>query len=290
LIPSGRDFPSRESANENDYPHSFSRKWNRFNLLSIQNMSAFNSFNGESDLGSRFPQTKSDPSGSRFLFRESASHERELKPTAGQSPDFLSKTTVVWIRHAIKEYNNGYGPAGSYAHDSPIKCDQIENAFKRGHDLILKYGVPNVVYVSPYLRTRQTMNLLTASVAPIAYIDRNVGEFLGHQGVYGEDGDCYPETLRCNPPKCRETMNELIFRCNLHLQSTLRLSYDMTPPLSGTIWVVTHGLVIRTIRKILCTNPFITDISDAQIDELDALVLQIPGSHPNILSSDHFSE
>ncbi len=69
---------------------------------------------------------------------------------------------TVWIRHADKLYNNEKGPFGCKQHDPGI----IENAETLCdidylvRFLVQKYGIPQHIFCSPFLRTRQTAELL----------------------------------------------------------------------------------------------------------------------------------
>ncbi len=142
---------------------------------------------------------------------------------------------LIFIRHAEKEYENGHGPAGCYQHDPHI-TQTAEELADRGHYLRTKYGRPEICFVSPYLRTRETLAGLEPNAS--VQIEPLLGEFLGNQ----RKTDVDPTTCQFALPPAGETMIQLRQRCRLFL--------DSVKEIEGIAWIVTHGLVISTIAKM----------------------------------------
>lgn len=157
-------------------------------------------------------------------------------------------TTIIWIRHGKKKWDNGKGPPDTYQHDPPILEDQESTIINRGKELIHKYGLPTRCICSPYLRTRQTAELLTKNCQIPIEISQDVSEYLGNQSLI--DGSNEPhvhrETMDFYPPPIKETIDDFRKRCHLHLKSLGVYSRTNT---NQIIWVITHGIVIKTIHN-----------------------------------------
>lgn len=171
--------------------------------------------------------------------------------------------TIVWIRHGLKQYDNNKGPPGCYQHDPDLISGQEEAAARVSEILTEKYGRPNLVLTSPYQRTRQTMHLLCGDRAFM--VDATIGEYLGHQKGTPL---VHPETLMDNLPVCGESMEDFVERAKKHLQ----IMCATRQMLGSTIWVITHGLFMQKISRLLKqggierTFPATTDF-----DEMDAI-------------------
>ena len=192
--------------------------------------------------------------------------------------------TIIWIRHAKKMYSNSKGPPGSYQHDPPLKPDQVLEIQSRAKELINLYGYPDKCYSSPYTRTRETTNILLSNIKEITplYILPEIGEFLGNQRYNDVDKtpNVHPVTMSHNPIDCGENINNFKNRCNNHL---LSLGLPDMAPTNEIIWIVTHGLVIRTICSILESYGINNEIKNGQIfDELSAVVLTQINKNSNL--------
>jgi len=169
-----------------------------------------------------------------------------------ESPRFPKMSRCfIWLRHAEKAYDNGKGPPGSYVHDPPLVEGQEELIKRRAQQLIAMGGYPTDVFISPYLRTRQTYEHLGVMVEPL--VDANVSEYLGHQDRHRPPhlGHCTPETLSFNPPRTRESLDEFTHRCGIHLRETLGITPHAYFDDHRVIWIVTHGFVMQTIARCL---------------------------------------
>ncbi len=175
----------------------------------------------------------------------------------------MSKT-IIWIRHGLKEYGNSKGPLGCYQHDSPLASNQEINIINKGKQLIEKYGIPELCISSPYKRTRDTANLLTKETNIPIEISNHVSEYLGNQ----KNNTLYiePHTADYNPPLV-ENFKDLITRCSIHL-SNIGVYDDVIK--SNVIWVVTHGVVIKTISNQL--NKIYRGAKLMEINELEAFI------------------
>lgn len=167
----------------------------------------------------------------------------------------------IWIRHAQKEYSNGKGPNGAKQHDSPIVSNfntvlDIEDVTK---NIIDKHDLPDMIIVSPFLRTRQTAECIIDYIEENfkkkidMVIDEDIHEYLGfyRPKLNEQFPDITNETIDLMNKKLAfgETQNELLLRVTKHLQKILQIK-------DKKVWVVTHGIVMSKIYEFLYNNKF----------------------------------
>jgi len=173
--------------------------------------------------------------------------------------------TIMWIRHGKKKYKNGKAIDGGREHDPGLinSVDEIHSLCK---NIKKKYGRPDVIITSPFLRTRQTADLIQTFFGcsiPI-YVDTDVTEFLGWVKPVGNlaDIDAITSTF-IKPLLGVENVTDVQRRVMKHLT---RLKRKIS---SGTtnIIVVTHGIVIKYIYKTITGNTI------SKIDELGGVTI-----------------
>lgn len=160
---------------------------------------------------------------------------------------------VIWIRHGNKLYCNGKAPEGYHQHDPPLREDAKEEIYKKVDSLIYKFGYPDKIICSPFLRTRQTVekmlekmyilnNKKTSDI--VIEIDADIGEYLGFQKPYFEEADIDKETASLSKSKVilGESLKSLNFRVKQHL-ARLNLFEEKTE----IIWVITHGIILNNV-------------------------------------------
>ena len=154
---------------------------------------------------------------------------------------------IIWFRHAEKSYNNGKAPRGEKQHDPGILND-INPINSLVDELITKYGYPDRIITSPFLRTRQTANVVKKrlqirhnKIIPIE-IDCTVMEYLGFCKNKKDYADIDSETEKHlgGPIKLDETLDSLMYRIKQHINQSL-----------NNIWVITHGIIMSYIYKEL---------------------------------------
>jgi broad specificity phosphatase PhoE len=167
----------------------------------------------------------------------------------------MSKNRTVWIRHAEKMYNNGFPVNGGKKHDPGIIVDKdvFLHVGMLVDELVITWGKPDRIIVSPFLRTRQTCSLICNSLAekykvsPKIEYDTDIGEYLGFckSNQLNEIADVENETrsLYSFPIKLRESLQDLNKRVYQHIKRIFTLEEN--------IWVVTHGIVISRVYSNL---------------------------------------
>lgn len=174
-----------------------------------------------------------------------------------------STISILWIRHGEKAYANCKGPNGCYQHDPGIIGD-TSIIKERGKQLVDLYGIPAHCIVSPYRRTRETASLLLSSIdikdRPEIRGDPSIAEYLGNQRPYLDDKKkisrkplVEPATAKFEIPEIEETEIQLRERCQKHLQyfQLDDIQKEAAPGAKIVIWVVTHGIVIDTLYRLL---------------------------------------
>tara|TARA_Y100000592_G_scaffold6395_1_gene9124 strand:- start:1301 stop:1846 length:546 start_codon:yes stop_codon:yes gene_type:complete len=153
--------------------------------------------------------------------------------------------SITWIRHARKKYKNKDN-LGEYKHDSPVidNCQKdIENLCVK---LILESKVPDKIICSPFLRARQTSNMITELLKlniPVE-IDTTISEYLGWIEPKGKIADVDAITKRYITPKLgEENLKDVQKRVNKHINNLKHLN-----PYQN-ILIITHGIIISKICK-----------------------------------------
>ena len=166
---------------------------------------------------------------------------------------------MLYIRHGQKSYCNG--KSLNYSLDPDLTEFGRLNAKNRFEYLLNKFGIPDVIITSPYLRTRETAQIAqnvileqTGQFIPIMY-DPLIGEYLGNQKNVPFVNGLRPETLQYNPVP-HETWDQFSQRVEDHVVSD---------KLSG--WYVTHGLFIQKISSKYGFNiPYPKELTGIYID------------------------
>lgn len=151
---------------------------------------------------------------------------------------------MLFIRHSVKEYTNGKSTA------YPLDPDLTEKGVVLAHDkfalLVEKYGVPNKIVTSPYLRTRRTAEIAqqviydTKGIVVDIVCDNYLSEYLNYDKYHNIklEEALKPETLEYNPmlPETRA-------------QHKKRM-YDVVSNYTPNVWLITHGFNVYTIALL----------------------------------------
>lgn len=150
---------------------------------------------------------------------------------------------IVYIRHAPKQFKNGQ--SATYSLDPPLIPGAQLQITTLAQRLISSYGTPDVILSSPFLRTRQTAEIMSTMCdekVPI-HCDMTVSEYLGNHAT--RKLDVHPTTKQFNPPH-PENFTDFRKRIKLHFTKLFTIDLPQNHPV---IWVITHGIVIQQIAK-----------------------------------------
>ena len=128
---------------------------------------------------------------------------------------------MLYVRHSKKSYKNG--ASKRFPLDPPLTDDGWRLAESRFRELVDRYGPPELIISSPYLRTRETAKIAQQAVlestgthVEINY-DPAIGEYLGNQTSISLEDGVTPETLALNPIP-HETLNQYRYRVGQHVR------------------------------------------------------------------------
>lgn len=176
---------------------------------------------------------------------------------------------MIYIRHGEKKYSNR--KSKTYPLDpelTEIGKKQVENKLIM---LLDKYGIPEKILTSPFLRTRETASIAQLMIlkekkvfVPIV-VEPQIGEYLGNQKNVCLLNEVRPDTYLYRPI-ASETLTKFSERVGTHVETTMSEN-------DGMIWHVTHGLFIQKVCKFYnvkikypkeCSGVY---INDTEIDE-----------------------
>jgi broad specificity phosphatase PhoE len=180
-----------------------------------------------------------------------------------KSSKLEDKNIYIWIRHGEKQYDNGKGKVGNYQHDCPLKEDINESIYTKVETLYRLYGFPSRIICSPFLRTRQTKDIMLIKLKEIdkrstesikIQYDTYISEFLGFQKPVGEIADIEPETASHFKSKILlgETLKNLNYRVKTHIRE-LNLLF---PSDYKVTWIITHGIILSNVYHNLSRKFF----------------------------------
>jgi len=188
----------------------------------------------------------------------------------------------IYIRHAKKAYSNGKAPRGQPQHDPPITNSSVDLIKKTSSDLIENFGIPKKIIMSPYLRIYQTVNELikqipnTQLICDNIFYDLNIAEYLGNQRGKIDLSDQTCEVFNTTEfPQPGESMFQLKSRVSTHLK-IMDICDNSNNTENKVTWIVTHGLIIKTIYDIVksYSNCNKNNINQFYPSELEYLIIK----------------
>lgn len=142
----------------------------------------------------------------------------------------------VFIRHGNDTTK------GDYLQDNSLNDNQeyINDIVNHTKDLINQYGMPDIVYCSPFHRARQTIHIMQQIFSPNVkiYVNSKLSRFFSKKEQLNPS--VKRKTLKYHPP-IYETGKEFKQRVD-HIIKHYKQD--------KIIWYITHYLVIKRIAKI----------------------------------------
>ena len=168
----------------------------------------------------------------------------------------------MFIRHSYREYRNGKSPDGKLQHDSPILPGYERGIISKFLYNFNKYGYPDKIICSPFLRTRETAKIIKHILPPNVeiIIDKGVEEYLGFQKPKGGIPDLDEETRKYTDCKLGiETFDDIKIRSQNY--------YEQIKNPDENILIITHGIFISQLAVYLKFK------TDNHIKELSGIVI-----------------
>lgn len=181
---------------------------------------------------------------------------------------------MLYIRHGEKLYGNnnhsqyllslpsvGSSDASTYSLDPGLTEKGKSNAKLRFYDLLQKFGPPERIISSPYLRARETALIAqqviydhTGIFVDIVH-DPLIGEYLGNQHHVDLSQAFHPDT-QIHHPVPPENKLQYKIRIKRHLKSS-----------QSNTWYISHGYTIQSIAFLRgCKIPYPTFLRGVHID------------------------
>lgn len=160
---------------------------------------------------------------------------------------------VIYIRHAEKEYSNNSAKINShYRLDPAITEKGIKESRKLCQKLIDMYGLPEIIYYSPFLRCRQTLGSFLEQLKEMNYDtsqiklipNSEITEYLGNQKILDWDFDVTEETKNLDRNSHPETYKTFSLRVENHYQKIKNNG-------NKQIWIITHGIILSKITQLI---------------------------------------
>jgi len=168
------------------------------------------------------------------------------------------KVDVLFIRHGQKEYRNGEATA-DYCLDPDLTVEGRNEAYRKFYRLCERFGTPERIVSSPYLRTRETAQIAQTAIADYVYnlestllqkgliperavrivipihYDTRISEYLGNHRHRDINKDLRPLTLIHNPVHGEN-----------YGQYSLRVREFVNSGVANG-WYISHGIVLQSV-------------------------------------------
>lgn len=169
----------------------------------------------------------------------------------------------IFIRHGQKHHNNN-ALDETYPFDSDITKLDENKARSQVTRLVETYGIPTVIYTSPYRRTIQTSewfvelieDIYPTEELPDIVVEPLLSEHFGSAHVpVIKLRYIHPETLALDPVIDNGSQG-LHRRAKMIVEMIDKLGEDQdVPDFDRPIWFVTHGTVIGAVSKRAGNRP-----------------------------------
>ncbi len=165
---------------------------------------------------------------------------------------------LIYIRHGDDRDDDP-----DHRHDRRLTDRGKRRASRLAKRLIKKYGHPEVVHVSPFRRTRETLQAMTERFTSpvIVHCDVRLAQYLSKKQQRAPDVS--PDTASAGAP-IFETSDEFDLRVKQHVEEMHRAGHHRS---SGAIWCITHTIVVQRVAGYFNVN------EPDDLDFLDHLVI-----------------
>lgn len=134
----------------------------------------------------------------------------------------------------------------TYRHDTQLTVRGQELARQKGDRLIQKYGLPKVVYCSPFRRTKETLKLMFSAYQTFPMkVEYTTGLSRYFSARERKAPDVAGETLRAKIP-LQENNSQFHKRVRKFAWSVLQSLENK----KDVVWLITHSTVYKHIARI----------------------------------------
>ena len=164
--------------------------------------------------------------------------------------------SVIYIRH-------GKDKESHYKHDEKLSEEGKKEILKFTEKLVKEYGIPDIIYYSPFRRTQQTTK----------YMIKKLKEITDKKVIYKTDtslGRFFTRTQRRNPSVRKSTFSKGVIIDERYEEFKERVEEQMENVLSKNykiIWNITHSLILLHVAKLQKIE------IDKRVNYLDKIVI-----------------
>lgn len=148
---------------------------------------------------------------------------------------------LIFVRHS-KDTSRG-----AHRHDGRIVKEGKKLAERSGRRLVKKYGTPDIIYCSPFQRTRETMESMIKGgkfeTRPSIILDTRLSRYFS--GREKQDPSIFTSTEEYGIP-INESWNEFKYRVRDFIKDLEKKDYFRK---DIVVWVITHALVYKEIAR-----------------------------------------
>jgi len=147
--------------------------------------------------------------------------------------------SILYIRH-------GKDKESKYKHDEKLSTEGKEEILDFTQELVTKYGIPDVIYYSPFRRTQQTAK----------YMLKKLNEITDKKILYKSDvnlGRFFTRTQRHKPSVRKSTFKKGVLISERYEEFKERVAEHVEMMKTSeyqNIWNITHSLVILQVAKL----------------------------------------
>lgn len=148
---------------------------------------------------------------------------------------------IIYIRHSD---DNDRHPV--HRHDQKINKKGKILAYQKAQRLIKKYGHPTIMYISPFVRSKETAHEMAKAFTKKidVYYDKRLSRFFSKKEQ--QDPSVFQSTLKHNIP-IKETSEEFKQRVQNHIDSMEKRKYKKSS--KDIVWCITHALVYKKVAR-----------------------------------------
>jgi broad specificity phosphatase PhoE len=149
---------------------------------------------------------------------------------------------LVYVRHSDDEVDDA-----TYRHDPKLTDDGQDLARRKGKRIIERYGVPSLIFCSPFRRTKETLAHMLSNL-PLAAREKIKIVYDNQQARYFSAKDKkHPDIARGTKAAkvpIYEDYND--FKDRVHTAATNLEPHITNEPV---VWVITHTTVYKIVSK-----------------------------------------
>jgi broad specificity phosphatase PhoE len=165
------------------------------------------------------------------------------------------RPVLLYIRHGDDHHGSLKG-ARYPRHDHPLNPEGKARAVRMARALVARYGVPDIVYCSPFKRARQTAGIMAGAIGvggrdARIVIDPGLSRYFSRREQ--RDPSVGSGTRTAGPPPIYERSGEFGRRCRRQYERIVDMHFigreDGARRRPVVVWCITHALVMRRVAK-----------------------------------------